>query len=121
MDFYNILEVPKNASEADIKKAYRKLALKWHPVYIYSNLRIKILIIRIKHQKNSNKLERLMQFYLILRNVHIMTNMAIILHHKLLLLNKDNTTRNPNINNIITTTITTTITTSSSLDKGSLI
>jgi len=29
--FYDILEVPKNASSSDIKKAYRKLALKWHP------------------------------------------------------------------------------------------
>jgi len=31
MDYYQILEVPRNAAEADIKKAYRKLALKWHP------------------------------------------------------------------------------------------
>lgn len=30
-DYYTILEVDKNASESDIKKAYRKLALKWHP------------------------------------------------------------------------------------------
>jgi len=30
-DLYATLEVPKNASTADIKKAYRKLALKWHP------------------------------------------------------------------------------------------
>ncbi|KAJ7380223.1 DnaJ sub B member 2 [Desmophyllum pertusum] len=30
-DYYKILEVPKSASEQDIKKAYRKLALKWHP------------------------------------------------------------------------------------------
>mmetsp|Transcript_82483 Transcript_82483/g.197905 ORF Transcript_82483/g.197905 Transcript_82483/m.197905 type:complete len:515 (+) Transcript_82483:99-1643(+) len=29
--FYKLLEVEKNASEADIKKAYRKLAVKHHP------------------------------------------------------------------------------------------
>ncbi|HPI78775.1 MAG TPA: DnaJ domain-containing protein, partial [bacterium] len=30
-DFYKILEVDKNATEADIKKAYRRLARKHHP------------------------------------------------------------------------------------------
>ncbi len=30
-DYYEILEVTRNASEADIKKAYRRLAMKYHP------------------------------------------------------------------------------------------
>jgi DnaJ-class molecular chaperone len=30
-DYYQILGVPKNAAEKDIKSAYRKLARKWHP------------------------------------------------------------------------------------------
>ncbi|KAF8409190.1 hypothetical protein HHK36_005264 [Tetracentron sinense] len=31
VDYYNILQVDKNAKDDDLKKAYRKLAMKWHP------------------------------------------------------------------------------------------
>ncbi|XP_078439316.1 uncharacterized protein LOC144709614 [Wolffia australiana] len=30
-DYYKILQVDKNAKEDDLKRAYRKLAMKWHP------------------------------------------------------------------------------------------
>ena len=30
-DFYEILEVPRDATQEAIKKSYRKLALKYHP------------------------------------------------------------------------------------------
>jgi DnaJ like chaperone protein len=30
-EFYDILEIPKTASDAEVKKAYRKMAVKYHP------------------------------------------------------------------------------------------
>lgn len=31
IDYYDILGVTRNASDAEIKRNYRKLAMKWHP------------------------------------------------------------------------------------------
>ncbi|EYU43599.1 hypothetical protein MIMGU_mgv1a026130mg [Erythranthe guttata] len=31
IDYYNILKVNRNASDEDLKKAYRRLAMIWHP------------------------------------------------------------------------------------------
>lgn len=31
VDYYNILKVDRNANDDDLKKAYRRLAMKWHP------------------------------------------------------------------------------------------
>ncbi|KAK4589843.1 hypothetical protein RGQ29_020437 [Quercus rubra] len=31
VDYYKILQVDKNANDEDLKKAYKKLAMKWHP------------------------------------------------------------------------------------------
>src|SRR3974377_1162612 len=30
-DYYRLLDLPRNSTEADIKKAYRRLAMKYHP------------------------------------------------------------------------------------------
>ena len=35
--YYNILEIECSATIDDVRKAYRKMALKWHPGMLYTH------------------------------------------------------------------------------------
>jgi hypothetical protein len=64
-DYYQVLEIPRNAEEKDIKKAFRKLAMKDHPVLSCSSPemchRTRIWIIKKKPKSVSRRLPKPMK------------------------------------------------------------
>jgi len=51
-DYYGVLKVGKNCTEDDLKKAYKKLAMKWHP---FKNL--------LNREKATQKFRRINEAY----------------------------------------------------------
>ena len=64
IDFYEVLGLSENATVNEIRQAYRKLAIIWHPVSIYRlcKYRIKIQIEKKKLNKNLKKFLKQTQY-----------------------------------------------------------
>ena len=67
-DYYDILEVSRNASAGELKKAFKKKAMKYHPDRNPDNP---------EAAKNLKKLLRLMMFFPILRKSLHTINLVI--------------------------------------------
>ena len=71
-DYYEVLGVSRNADAATIKKAYRKLALRWHPGIIY--------LVSLQLDKNPDNLEEATQkFQLIGRAWEVCDELSILI------------------------------------------
>ena len=91
-DYYEVLGIEKGCGDGDIKKAYRKMAMKYHPDKNPGNKQAEekfkeaaeaysILSddnISINYQKTGENQRKLIQFYLTLKNEHNMISSVML-------------------------------------------
>ena len=60
-DYYEVLGLAKTATDAEIEKAYRKLAIEWHPVSLHTPAILNFFDYRIRILPELRKLKKFLR------------------------------------------------------------